>query len=218
MRPARATSKTIFAGLLACACFRAAQAGPSTSANYSIVAETTDFGGKHAVSGAYANDGSLSAVAGLSAGATPVETLKSGYVGQLYDVTGLSVTSSSDPATVNGGATLLLGAWQILDDGSYLAVDPGSVTWMVVSGPITGISPEGLATAGAPSQNMGSHGAGYLCWLHRYARLDRDLAERRLYQCNTNPDRLRWIHGDRKQHRSHSWFHPDDWNGADGDR
>ena len=78
---------------------------------------------------------------------------KSGYMGQLYNVTGLSVTSTGSPVTVDGGANIPLGAWQNLDDGSYLAVAPGSVTWSVVSGPITGISSAGLAQAGAVAQN-----------------------------------------------------------------
>ena len=90
----------------------------------------------HATSAAYTNDGSAGAVGGLSTVATPVEFDKSGYVGQLYDVTSLSATASSNPATVNGGATLQLAAWQVLDDSSLLPVPATAVAWSVITGPI----------------------------------------------------------------------------------
>ena len=38
-------------------------AGPRTSANYTILTDTIDAGGKRAVSASYTNDGSLGAVA-----------------------------------------------------------------------------------------------------------------------------------------------------------
>jgi hypothetical protein len=130
----------------------AAHAGPRTSANYSIITDTNDSGGQLATSAAYTNNGSAGA-GGLSTGATPVEFARSGYAGQLYDVTSLSVAGPGNPATVDGGATLPLAASASLDDGSSLALASGSVTWSVLNGPITGISSAGLARAGAVSQN-----------------------------------------------------------------
>ena len=128
-----------------------AHAGPRTSANYSITTDTADAGGKRGTSTSYTNDGSLGGVAGLSTVAAPAETAKSGYIGQLYDITGLLVNAASP--NVNEMATLQLAAWQFLDDTSLLAVPATSVTWGVASGPITGISAAGVATAGAVYQN-----------------------------------------------------------------
>ncbi len=125
-------------------------AGPRTSTNYNVPADTTDGGGKRATSANYTNDGSAGGVTGISTVAAPVETAKHGYVGQLFDVTGLGVSGASN---VNETATLQLAAAQLLDDASQLAVSANVVTWGVVSGPITGISLAGLATAGTAYQN-----------------------------------------------------------------
>ena len=129
----------------------AAHAGPRTSANYSITADTADSGGARTTSGNYTNDASAGGVAGLSTVASPAETSKSGYIGQLYDITGLVLNAGS--GSVNETATLQLAAWHLLDDATFLAVSAGSVTWGVTSGPITGISAGGIATAGVVYQN-----------------------------------------------------------------
>ncbi len=147
--------------LLALLATVAAHAGPRTSANYSIATDTTDAGGQRATSAAYTNDGSAGGVAGLSSVASPAQTAKSGYVGQLYDVTGLVLNSAAP--SVNETATLQLAAWQLLDDESTLAVAVNSVAWSVVSGPVTGIDSGGLATADVVAQDtpatvQGMHG------------------------------------------------------------
>ena len=126
-------------------------AGPRTSGNYSVTTDSADSGGARATSAAYTNDGSAGGVTGLSTFASPSETLRSGYIGQLYDITGLVVNAASP--SVNETATLQLAAWQLLDDTSLLAVPAASVTWGVQSGPVTGISTAGLATAGTVYQN-----------------------------------------------------------------
>ena len=128
-----------------------AHAGSRSSAAYSILTDSADAGGKRATSASYTNDGSVGAVAGLSTAALASEFMKSGYVGQLYDLTGLVVSAAS--STVNETGTLQLSAAQLLDDTSTLAVNATSVTWGVVSGPITGISLAGLATAATVYQN-----------------------------------------------------------------
>lgn len=143
------TRAALFLALAAAAA--AAQAGPRTSANYNVPTDTTDGGGKRATSASYTDDGSAGGVVGISTVAAPAETAKHGYVGQLYDVTGLVV--SAPISTVNETATLQLGAAQVLDDTTTLAVSANSVTWSVVSGPITGICLAGLATAGVVYQN-----------------------------------------------------------------
>ena len=143
--------KTTFLALLSLVPVSTVLAVPRTSANYAITAETTDAGGLRAASANYSNAGSAGLIAGVSTVAAPAEIAKSGYIGQLYDVTGLIVNSATP--SVDEAATLQLGAWQLLDDATFLAVDAGSVTWGIVSGPITGISVTGLATAGLVFQN-----------------------------------------------------------------
>ncbi len=137
--------------LLSSALTLQAFAGPRSSANYGVLTDITDSGGRRATSANYSNDGSLGGIAGLSAVAAPAEVAKSGYVGQLYEVVGMLVNSAS--TTVNETSAIQLGASQLLDDATTLVLNAGSVTWSVSSGPITGISSAGLATAGAVYQN-----------------------------------------------------------------
>jgi hypothetical protein len=128
-----------------------AHAGSRTSANYTITTDTADTGGRRAASASYTNDGSAGGIAGLSTVASPAETAKHGYIGQLYEVTGLTLTAAT--LNVNEGATDQLGAWQALDDATFLAVPAASVAWSVASGPLSGISAGGLATAGIVYQD-----------------------------------------------------------------
>lgn len=126
-------------------------AGPRTSANYAVTTETPDAGGRRATSGSYTNDGSVGGITGIIPATAGTATAKSGYVGQLYDMTGLSLNAPS--LNVNETATLQLAAWHFLDDASLLTVPVASVAWSVVGGPLAGISAGGLATATAVYQN-----------------------------------------------------------------
>ena len=136
----------------------ALHAGPRTSANYSILTDTIDGGGKRATSTEYTNDGSVGGIVGIATVAVPAETAKSGYIGQLYETTGLVLNAT--PLTVNEGGTLQLAAWQSLDDATFLAVPATDVTWSVVSGPLTSINASGLATAGIVYQNTAASAQG----------------------------------------------------------
>ncbi len=127
----------------------AAHASTRTSADYSIVTETFDEGGRRTTSSNYTIDGSITPIAGISTVASPAEILKSGYAAQLYDITGLAVAAATAPAIMPGGGTLQLGAFDTLDDATFLAVPSTSVAWSVTSGPISSISASGLATAQA---------------------------------------------------------------------
>ena len=121
------------------------RAGPRSSASYAIVAETLDGGGRRGTSSNYANDGSLGGIAGVSTVTTPAGSVKSGYLGQLYDVAGLALTAVS--TDVGEGTSVQLFPWQVLDDSTFLAVPPASAVWSAANGPLTGISAGGLATA-----------------------------------------------------------------------
>jgi hypothetical protein len=133
------------------ACAVAVHAGPRTSANYSVSADTADPGGARSASTSYTHDGSLGGVVGVSTVATPAETAKHGYLGQLYEVTGLAVNAT--PATVDETSSRQLSTWQELDDNSQIAISAASVAWSIVTGPLTDISTAGLATAGTVYEN-----------------------------------------------------------------
>ena len=128
-----------------------AAAGPRAGGPYTITTDTTDGGGRRATSAAYTNDGSAGGIVGISNVAVPAETVKHGYIGQLYEPAGLSITAAS--LTVNETATDQLGAWLALDDASFLAVPATGVVWSVLSGPLVSINVSGLATAGTVFQN-----------------------------------------------------------------
>ncbi len=136
----------------------AAHAGPRTSAAYTVITDTANSGGKRATSAAYTNDGSAGEIGGTSTVAAPAETARAGFAGQLYDITGLTLTAAS--LNVNETATDQLGAWQALDDATFLAVPTASAAWSVASGPLTGISSGGLATAGIVFQNTAATAQG----------------------------------------------------------
>ncbi len=149
---------------MACSLFfillAAAHAGPKNSAGYAIITDTLDAGGKRAASASYTNDSSAGGVVGISTVAAPVVTMKHGYIGQLSEVTALQLAAT--PATVNETATRQLSGSLLLDDLTISAVPAASITWSIVSGPLTSISTGGLATAGTVYQTesataQGSH-------------------------------------------------------------
>jgi hypothetical protein len=126
-------------------------AGPRASTSYTVPADSADAGGAHATSSSYRSEGSLGGISGIATVAAPAMTAKSGYLGQIYEVTALQLAAT--PATINESGTRQLGAAQVLDDGTTLALPAASIAWSVQSGPLTGISSSGLATAGLVGQN-----------------------------------------------------------------
>ena len=135
-----------------------AHAGSRSSASYRIVTESFDAGGGKSASALYSADASIGTVIGIATAAVPAVAAKNGYIGQLFEVTGLTLTAVS--LNVNEGTTDQLGAWQALDDASFLAVPAASVAWSVLSGPLTGISASGLATMGIVFQDTAATAQG----------------------------------------------------------
>ena len=133
-------------------------AGPRTSANYTAATDTADSAGRRTTSASYTSDSSLGGGVGISTVAAPAETAKHGYVGQLTEVAALQLAAS--PATVNETGTRQLSASQLLDDLTTLAVPPGSISWSILSGPLSSISAAGLATAGAVYQDTSANVQG----------------------------------------------------------
>ena len=151
-------AKAIAALLALCGGFTAAHAGSRSSASYSIVTESFDAGGGKSASALYSTDASIGTVTGIATAAVPAVAAKNGYIGQLFEVTGLTLTAVA--LNVNEGTTDQLGAWLALDDASFLAVPAASVTWSVLSGPLTGLSAGGLATAGIVFQDTAATAQG----------------------------------------------------------
>ena len=137
-----------------------AEAGPRTSVSYSVTTDDLNVAGGTAASPSYSNVGSVGEIAGLSTSAAPAEMTGAGYIAQLGVVSGFAISSATP--SVNETATVQLGAWQVLDDGTLLAVDPHAVTWAIIDGPLTSISSSGLATAGAVYQNTRADLSGSL--------------------------------------------------------
>lgn len=127
----------------------AVHAGPRTSAGYTITTDTADVGGNRSASANYTHDGSAGLIGGTSSVASPAETAKHGYVGQLFDVVGFTVNAL--PSTVNEGATRQVVGGFLLDDATLLAINATSVAWSAAS-PLT-INASGLATAGVVYQD-----------------------------------------------------------------
>jgi hypothetical protein len=133
----------------------AASVSASESANYSLSPQTEDSGGRRSTSANYTID---SSAAPGNATSSAAYIARSGFAGSLYDLTGLNLTAS--PLTVTEGGTRQLGASLLLDDATTLSLTPASVAWSVQSGPLTGVSSGGLATAGIVYQNANAVAQG----------------------------------------------------------
>lgn len=147
-------SSTRFAVLAVslCSAVIPAIAGPRTSANYTITTDTAGSGGNRATSAACTNDGSAGGVVGISTVASPAETVKSGFIGQLYEVDHLHI-NSAPPDTIAELGTKQLSLIQILTDDSVLAVNLAQVAWTTEFGPVIPVDVAGVAHAGAVYQD-----------------------------------------------------------------
>jgi hypothetical protein len=127
-----------------------------SSASYSIPAESIDVAGASAQSASYAIKGSAVGEFGAAASAVTTSAAysgKPGYVGELYDIVGLAVTSGLS-TSLNENTTRQLSAAPLADDSTTTAaLSPSAVSWSVVSGPISSISTGGLATAATVYQD-----------------------------------------------------------------
>lgn len=121
------------------------------------VINTIDGGGKRTTSATYTMDGSVGGIGGISS-ASP-DTAKNGYIGQLSEVTGLSVTGI--PAIVNEGATSQLSGTATLDDATVSVLAGSDVTWSAAAYPLASIDSGGLATASAVYATTNGAFSGY---------------------------------------------------------
>lgn len=134
------------------------RAGTSTSAAYTITADTLSAGGGHATNASYSGDASLGGIGGISTVTTPAETLKSGYIAQLTEVTAVQLAATL--TTLNEATTQQITATATLDDSTTAVLLGGDLSWSVLSGPLGSISATGLATAGNVYQTTAATAQG----------------------------------------------------------
>ena len=165
------------------------------SADYGIAAESTAGGGGRSISAAYTNDAGIGGIVGLSTLTAPAGVVRHGYVGQLYDV--VLMNAHATPTSVDENAHTQLGARLVLDDEGWIELNPATVNWSVASGPLTGITAAGLATAGSVWQDtmatVTGHHSGHEAMLGILVR-DVDPDNLGLYAGDGLPDQWQVAH------------------------
>ena len=137
-------NKSIMAAVVWMAGTAVVLAGSRSGGDYTAN-DTIDSGGQRIAGANYTIDGSVGGIGGISSNASPLETAKHGYIGQLTEVTNLLVIAS--PAAGNEGSVLQLTGLAGLDDATVLALPGSNVFWAVPGFPIASITPAGAATA-----------------------------------------------------------------------
>jgi len=122
--------------------------GPSSD-NYNAQVNTFDAGGLLSTSANYSNDGSVGGFGGLVTAQTSPATNRTGYAGQLYEVTAFTLTAPSNK--LNEAASMPLSAVQFLDDGTVSSASTFA-QWSF-SGPIAGVNAAGIVTAANVNQD-----------------------------------------------------------------
>jgi hypothetical protein len=89
---------------------------------------------------------------GVSAVTVSGVQAKGGYTGQIYDP--VLILPTAAPPVILEGASTQLSARAQMDDGTTIARVP--VRWNILSGPVSSITPSGVATANAVFQNTSS--------------------------------------------------------------
>lgn len=120
------------------------------SQDYTITAEVLDCGGTAGNSSNYAILGSAGCV-GSGVVAAPATAFRIGYMGQLCDLSSLQIIAAT--TTVNEGSSRQLSALATMDDDTFTKVLGSDLTWDVLSGPISSVSSQGLASAGLIYEN-----------------------------------------------------------------
>ena len=118
----------------------------ATSENYALEPAALDNGGRATSSANY--QANASATPGALAYSSSY-TSRTGFAGQLYD--GVAITLPT--LTVNEGANCQLSATLVCDDQTTTSLAAASLTWTVLSGPVSAVSGAGLATAGTVYQD-----------------------------------------------------------------
>ncbi len=139
-------------------CSSQTMAQTRSSAHYSISADTVNAAGTQSTSAHYSATSSAGNIAAVAT--SNGEVSKSGYLGQLYDLTGLALTATA--ANVNENGTRQLAPMLTLDDATFIAVPPALGAWSVLSGPAD-VSATGLASGETvPTSTLATVRVSYL--------------------------------------------------------
>jgi hypothetical protein len=117
-----------------------------SSADYSVTSDVLGAGGGGGAAAQYDAQSHVGGAVGLAAGGSPACTLKHGFVGGIYEVTGLSLTASPESLPENG--TREVSASAVLDDDTRLVLADSDPDWTVDGWPLVAVSPSGVVTAG----------------------------------------------------------------------
>lgn len=121
-----------------------ASASAQSSADYRLTTTVLDHAGGTQASADYAQTSTLNVVQGISSDATP-SVHRTGYAGQLYEVQSLQLGPAG--ASMVEHSTLQLTADAMLDDGTTLNLTAPDIAWTISSGPLTSVTPSGLASS-----------------------------------------------------------------------
>ena len=116
------------------------------TSTYRMATEALTGGGGRVASASYTMQTSVDGWAAPAVATAPSASLKTGFAGQLYEVSGLQLAAS--PSVVNEGGASLLSARAELDDASLLGLSNSNVVWRNYSSVLAGVTLGGLATAG----------------------------------------------------------------------
>ncbi|HUI07105.1 MAG TPA: thrombospondin type 3 repeat-containing protein [Verrucomicrobiae bacterium] len=125
------------------------------------VVSTVDGGGQHITSAHYRLDGSIGGIGGISTAVAPAITMRHGYIGQLYEVTGLDIAVTPNPADESSAAQLSAAA--TLDDATVIVLSGSDVDWSSPNEPypIAAISAGGTVTTANVYTNATGTIVGY---------------------------------------------------------
>jgi hypothetical protein len=115
----------------------------ATQGAYCKTADSLGFSGGKATSARYNDEATVGDIVGSSTGVGL--TLKSSFIGQLYEARSLAV--SALPAAVVESGTTQLSVVATMDDDSLVRLGPSDAKWSVQDGPLEGITLSGLARA-----------------------------------------------------------------------
>ena len=107
-----------------------------------LTTSTVDGGGQRSSSADYTMDCSIGGIGSVST--SSAVTLNDGYIGQLTEVTNLTLVSDANP--VNEGSICHLSGMAGLDDGTVSLIEGSNVTWGVPALPIILLDTNGQAT------------------------------------------------------------------------
>jgi len=124
-----------------------------SSASYSITTDVLSGGGGKSTSAAYGHEGSSGQICSTPSIAPSEEVFRHGYLAQIVYDAGITLSRSS--VSINENSTRVINPYRVFDDGTLIYLSPNQVTWGIVSGPLTSITPTGVLSSGVIHTDSG---------------------------------------------------------------